>query len=284
MALTRTSSGLLERDEFSSDTSGNYNKESGASMTVSGGKATGTNNKPQTRKTLMPVVVTVKSERRTGSRAAGAWISPGSALDPIANADGYSCQLSSTPAWQVIKWTDGNDAVINPTSTTDMPASTGNPCYIRLWRDATNVYGRVGTATLGNLMTRADTTFAGGYGGITFANETSYIDWVEYRTSVNITCSGIPAGGYFKVTDGTTTAKASASAGTATVNAQALLFPLTYVYVYDGDPDAGGNLLATVAAATYADMGGGDVFAYAPAASFIHSIMRPHIIPSIGGQ
>ena len=263
--FTRSTSGLLEaRDDFGSDTSANYNGRSGNTLTITGGSATATANSWWARKTFNTVgVVSCKTQRLAGNRVSGVLLLDRDTVDAAADCDGYRLSGSSSSIWGVYEVT--NDTLgTSGTSSNDYPASSGNPGLIRGWRDGTNAYMRVGTTTYGTLITFANTAHATlGYAGLYFANEASpVLDWVEYRTSVNATCTGLPTGWWLYATDGTAHAHIAASSGTATLPIDALLWPLTEVSLYDGDPDGAGVHQEHILAATVADMGGGDAFVY----------------------
>jgi len=127
---------------------------------------------------------------------------------------------------------------------------------------------KVGQSALTASASQTDGTYAGSlYPGAFLrysVTNNENIDWLDARTSHQITVSSLPDGSSVVVSDGTTTASADTAAGTATVDAGAVLFPLASVSVYSG-AGGGGDLLATLTTGDYADMGGGDVFTYSAA-------------------
>lgn len=260
MGLTRTASGLLVRDDFESDTSADYSKSAGT-LTVASGTmyASETNLKAAHTSYGTAKCVTVRGSV-DGFYAQGAGIWANSDLSSAANVDGYASQLWGTNFY-LKEWADNS-----PTDLGTVSLGTPSGAYVvsRIIIVSGVVYLLCGNTALDKNLNVNDSTYTQGYGGAFYRTaDTDGIDWLDLRTAHTITCSGLSTGWYLKVSDGTTTAKAAESSGTATVDAGAVLFPLASVGVYDGDPDDGGTLVEECDTGDYADMGGGDVFAYA---------------------
>ena len=273
MGLTRSSSGLVYHDDFGSDTSGAYNPSpSGATFIVTGGKLQA--DVGNWTKAVYDLVSGVKcvSAVSTLDMGLGLYTLSQFPTDPVT---GY----------HVFGHTDGMihmERLLN-TAGTYLNQATATRTQMRLYVHAAGVVARSGATSLAVAITSDDTTYrdAVTYGGISVgATGSATIDDFDLRTSHLVTCSGLPTGWKFQVTDGTTTATATESSGTATVDAGAVLFPLAEVRVLNGADAEQVHILA----ATLADMGGGDVFAYAADSSTPIHLLRPHIIPAqIGG-
>jgi hypothetical protein len=265
MGLTRSSSGLLVRDEFGSDSSANYNVYSTNTLAVSGGVAAITAQGPALNTTVGGAkCVTAKGKRSaSGTRINGPLLNMNNTVETSNDVDGYG--VGNSTNWSLNRYDNGAGTRLG-TSSSGVP-SAGNWAVARVYLTATGVVGRFGTTALSYSISASDTAHTGtGYGGFTGYGESGLqSDDLDVRTSHLIICSGLPTGYYLKVSDGTTTAKAVESSGTATVDAGAVLFPLATVGVYDGDPDSGGTLVVELDTGDYADMGGGDAFVYAAA-------------------
>lgn len=278
MAITRSSSGLLERDEFGSDTSANYSLLAGRSLTIDSGEVTCTANTNVVRATFDTVGVVTVRAKRSGTRMSGPMITDKATMTSAGNNDSYTIRVGTN--WLMSIWNDGSNTDLANGSSSNVPAD-GAYGIARIWQAGGVVYGRAGTTSLASAFQNNEATYTCARGGMLFCNQAANnVDWVELRTSISVTCSGLPADWQFQVTDGTTTVKATAVAGTATVNASSVMWPFTEVMVLDAANAEQMHLLA----ATLADMGGGDAFAYAADASYIPGIMQAHIFPSqIGG-
>jgi hypothetical protein len=260
MGLTRASSGLLLRDEFSSDTEADYTRDgndvwsvSGGYMTSSGGNVSSVLRRADisTAKCVTARVLELATtDNYVGTVAIFGATSgdAGYSLLPMAHlANGYA-----------------NIYEDNVTSlASGLGVTRANPYHYfwRLYISAGVVYAKNGYTALDVLaLSVNDPTYTQGYPGMRNYGAASW-DWLEARTSVLITCTGMTDGHYLRVTDGTTAAEAVASGGTASVDAGAVLFPLTSVAIYTEAAGAG-TKIAEILAAALADMGGGDAFAY----------------------
>jgi len=134
--------------------------------------------------------------------------------------------------------------------------------YTRIYISGGTRYIRWGTTDLSNSDSASDSTYSAGQVGFKGYSNTTEFDFLEARTSHIITCSGMTENHYLYATDGTTEAESQADGGgDASTDCGALLFPLTEVGIYTGS-GATGDQIATLGTGDYADMGGGDVFAY----------------------
>lgn len=265
--LTRSTSGLKQaRDEFNSDTSSQYSGTTGNTLTIGSGIATGTANSYWMQNQWTSNCVTVRTKRLSGGRCSGVFLGPDTNVDTAADRDGYRCMCAPTTSyWSLAKYNDGTqDGSVYNSSSSDIP-SVGSYGIIRAWQDGSNTYAYCGTTyPLSITLSVADVAYTVSYTGIYLANETSpELDWVEYRTGVTITCSGLSTGWYLDAYDGTTHLHSQESSGTATVDISTIEWPLTEVSVWDGHPFSGGTELIHALNTTYSDMGGGDAFVYA---------------------
>lgn len=285
MGLTRSSSGLLVYDAFDSDTSGDYSTTNGMTMTVTGGYAYCSNWAIHTGSSGTKCV-SVSSRYPSGAWLGGpALCANGSGSADKAAQDGYrSHWYMSGVNWRLEKQTNGGATALASSSAI---SPTANEYHrMRIYRDGDVVRTRYGLSDLANVDSVTDTTYTGTLYGAwandNGSNSNFRFDGFECRTAHTITCTGLTTGWYLKVSDGTTTAKAAESSGTATVDAGAVLFPLASVGVYDGDPDDGGSLVAELDTGDYADMGGGDAFAYSDS-SGLYLPAYQHKIIGLGG-
>lgn len=265
--LTRQSSGLLLRDDFSTDTSADYDAY-GITFAVEDGKlsmdisASG----PIVRKAINGAlcVTTRVAPNNDSNYCGGPALWQHSPIDAAADVDGYTgCKYGTTNAYS-LPFTDNVLASLGYQAVEGW--TKGVYWQQRLYRDGPALHYRFGPSGLVSVISGDDATYTSGlYPGVYCRYQTLF-DYLDARTSHLITCTGLPTGYWFKVADAVldtgTEAKAQESGGTATVDAGAVLFPLYWVGVFDGDPDDGGNLVTTITNLTLSDMGGGDVFAY----------------------
>jgi len=175
-------------------------------------------------------------------------------------ANGYYAQAyGDQRAVQLRKRVDGSSSGIDDGWTSDR--SLGTEYLWRLFIDSGTIRLHHGATTLAAFLSGTDNAFTQGqfsiwghyYGGASW-------NWVDVRTSHEITCTGMSTGHYLRVSDGTTAAEAQESSGTATVDAGLVLFPLSSVQIRTAS-GGGGSLVAELGTGDYADMGGGDVYA-----------------------
>lgn len=283
MGLTRTSSGLKLRDEFGSDTSANYNSRSGTSFAIGSGYLALDYGAAVNTTQSGILCVTSKIYRYTANSVGpGLWASNDFSND--ANIDGYTMNANATK-WSLFRVTNYGFTELG--SSANSPLGDNNWGYARIYRSGNDVVLRAGASALTSIAVSAsDTNYTTGLYAGARANTLGTApraDDLEGRTSHLVTCSGLSPGWYLKVSDGTTTAKAAESSGTATVDAGAVLFPLASVSVYDGDPDDAGSLVAECDTGDYADMGGGDVFAYSASGLWLPQLIKPQYFPQFGG-
>lgn len=280
MGLTRSSSGLLVRDEFSSDTSGNYTHTNEAGSTdgsitggymVSPGDSTGSNRFRWVHNSS------------GGSKCAtvlvdNATIATLGAVVLCQNADDvrdYYGYLNYGNKY-VYRVADDSGTYLGAGGNTDT-----KPAYIRMYKTAAALVIKYGGSALADYFSVNDTTYASGLAGFKSVAYAKY-SMFEARTAHTITCTGMATGHYLRVSDGTTAAEAQESSGTATVDAGAVLFPLATVQIRTAS-GGGGDLIAELDTGDYADMGGGDAFAYsADSALWLPNVMRHNTI-GLGG-
>ena len=264
-AIQRYKSGLIERDEFSADSSSNYLVVGGDDkyFTITGGIVR-TYGQPMwavLKGSLGTLCVTSKVKAISDVATTALMLMANA--DPTADTDkdGHMVRVSVyANQWQCYRM-DGNTATsLGTTAATGIAA--GDTCYYRVYRDGGNVVFRGGEGNLAQLNTSvADSNYTSNlYGGFRQNTPALYPtdnDYFETRTSHIVTCTNLPAGWKFKISDGTTTAQATESGGTATVDAGAILFPLANVQVLN-DSD---EVIETYT--SLSDMGGGDTFQYA---------------------
>jgi hypothetical protein len=288
MGLSRSSSGLLVYDDFGSDTSANYIVEGAATVSMTGGNCSvsATNTRAVHTGSSGTKCVTVNAKRVSGDTRVGqAYYSANSTCETANDVDGYNAYGATT--WGLGRLINAGATVLG-TDSNDYCAE-GEWGFTRVYLAAAGAVGRFGKTTLGQNITTTDTTYeAAGYGGFGVGGSAGTLfTTFESRTSHLITCTGVPTGSYLRVSDGTTAAEAQESSGTATVDAGAVLFPLASVGIYTAS-GGGGTKTAEILAATLADMGGGDAFAYSAdgGAAVWLPFMRTQIIGRsfIGGR
>jgi hypothetical protein len=270
MGLSRSSSGLLLYDDFSTDTEADYTPYDSThdDWAVSGGdmvcsKLNGTY--PALYRTGITTCkcVTGRFTESTISSYCGVGI-----INGVTGNGGYpkgavgvTTDEGAPNGW----WITAVDVSASAQTTGDCPnyVGTGTNFITRVFIDSGSTKAYCGFATLdeSGLATAAAATLASAAPAILNYGVTGHCQWLEGRTSHLITCTGMTNGHYLRVSDGTTTAEAAASGGSASVDASAVIFPLTSVQVRTAS-GGGGTLVAQITSATLTDMGGGDAFTY----------------------
>jgi RHS repeat-associated protein len=260
--LSRTTSGLLLRDDFASDTLSSYTTatQSGTpswsinsgvlSQTTASAVGSLTRNEITTAK-CATALVALKASSPSASLLVGTGQREGSGL----GFPGYQAQLSTSGTQYLKKRVSGTETSLANVSRT---LAVGQPSFVRLYIDGGTVYMKAGTSDLSRLaISKVDSAFTAGSGGF---KATSVCDfgYLEVRTSQKVTVTGLPSGYKARAISGAQNALATASSGTAVIDCGALLFPLDKVEVLD----TSNNPVAELTAADLADIGGGDVFAY----------------------
>jgi len=167
---------------------------------------------------------------------------------------GYSARLSTTQASIQKRASETWTSLASQSYAT----SFGTYRQVRLYVVDGVVHMRAGATDLSQLdLSASDAAYASGSGGVRASSRCSY-DYLELRTSQEITVNELPAGYVVRVSQGDDTAQATAVAGTAVVDAGGLLFPLDKIEVFDD----GGMKVAELTSLDLTDMGGGDVFEY----------------------
>lgn len=267
MGLTRSSSGLLVRDDFGSDSSASYtalDSVASTSWTFSGGYWTqGTAGKVGMKRrnsltTAKCVTVRAKANAASGINL-GCFCYTGTPGDTGSIYPGYYIVADQGDAAIVLYKRAGNAWTSLATTSITAPAS-GTLYYMRVHVVGTTVYGKYGATALSTAISATDSTYTSGSAALRATGSVSY-DFLDARTAATITCSGVPTGNYLRVSDGTTAAEAQESSGTATVDAGAVLFPLSSVQIRTAS-GGGGSLVAELTSTDLTDMGGGDAFAY----------------------
>jgi len=266
MGLARIGSGLRLHDLFSADSGAEYDCLKG-SLTVSGGSgfmATSDDFAVHNEASGIKCVTVRSKYVSDGSRSSSMWPAywANGALAASADVDGYMIGVWNG-GWELYRLSNGSYSS-KGSSYSNVP-SANDWCIGRVFVKSGGFGACCGTTTLANSLSSTDTTWTAfghaGMGNATLnAGYSREADWIHACKSHLVTCAGLPIGYYFKVSDGTTTAKAQESSGTATVDAKQVLFPLASVAVYDGDPDSGGNLVEQLDTGTHADMCGGDEY------------------------
>lgn len=264
MGLTRSSSGLLVRDDFGSDTSGNYYASDSKTLQVTSGylNITVAGDCIVVDQDKTGVVITTKGYRTTG--AADGCMFVDSTTPAVASANGYRFYYrASTNLWTLSKYASGSQSVL-ATDNDDMPG-TNSYSYARCYHAAGSQLAWGGSSwPLQAALSATDTTYDATtlYDAVWLAG--NRVDYLEWRSGYTITCTGLGSGsGYQLQANGSATYKATESSGTATLSVAVLEWPLTSVEVLD----ASNNQVAQITSGTLADMGGGDAFAYAAAAT-----------------
>jgi RHS repeat-associated protein len=260
--LSRTTTGLLARDDFGSNSLSTYTQASEGSSSPTWTFTSGLLNQ------TVWAYATASLRRNTisGAACASAYLTPkaGSQVDLLVATGakdstntaflGYSARLSTTAA-SLQKRTSGTWTEL---ATQSYATSGGTYRQVRLYVDDGTVYMKAGSTDLSAVSISAtDSTYTSGSGGIRASSQCSY-DFLELRASQKVTVTGLPSGYLVRVTRGSATAEATASSGTAVIDAGALLFPLDKLEVFD----TSALEVAELTSLDLADMGGGDEFAY----------------------
>lgn len=259
-SIVQESSGLVAYDDFSEDVSDLY---SGYDFTVADGHLYGNVASTYAVRsgTAGTNCITARILTANEVYVAGLFLSAHPDYEAVGDLDGYTflagpLKTSANYIYEI------EDNVYDWRKRFPPRLAVASYNFMRLYYDGSNVYGGAGETSISTILSHASSTYSTLYGGINYRRYYKF-DWIEYRTSYAPSCSGLPSGWYFLVSDGTTTATAMESSHTATVAAGYVLTPYTKVEVYDGDPTTTGHLMATLLAedATWR-MGGGDVFKY----------------------
>jgi hypothetical protein len=272
--FARSAPGLLEpRDEFTSNTSARYAGTDGNTLTIGSGVATGTLNSFWVRTAFNNVKCVTARVKRLTNRASGVILTTSNTIGTPPNWDGYRFSISSTPAWIIYEFDDGTISATDYSSIASNLPSADSYGLIRIINDTSdsgNIFGTCGPTTFINMLDGVEATYNATYGGIYFnATETTpEIDWVEYRTSHEITCTGMPSGSYLRASDGTEIDEAQESGGTATISPSNQVWPLTSVQIRTAS-GGGGTLVAELTNTNYDDMGGGDALAYGAICAYV---------------
>jgi hypothetical protein len=275
MGLTRSSSGLLLRDDFGSDTLANWTEAGGRTgdWSITGGTLLKSNTGDTTRRRTDITTAKCATMRVKEADVTSAYtkLYVGGAGANTSDWP-YACQGYCVQTYDTAEamWVDWKDASTN----NNLSSEPGDTLYTRvvdtyyltrIYIDSGYVKVRQGQTVLAGTLSYANNQFTQGHIGVGGYVGTATFDWVEARTSHLITCSVMTDGHYLRVTDGTTAAEAVASGRTATVDAGLVTFPLTSVAIYTAT-GGGGSKIDEITSATLADMGGGDVFALPPVA------------------
>lgn len=264
MTVTRTRQGIVEIDAFGSDSRGNYDPLTGP-IGYSAGYITLPSGDTMERASLTTATCITARVLSGANYAAGPWIGKNYPLAAAGDADGY-CIYGIPSNW-------GTRRVDNDGVTTLGTGSSGYPAaaaygVARLFI-ASGVQFRAGTTALSVTPTGGgDATYSAPfYYGIRSPLAASLqVDWLEARIDHQVTMTGMPAGWWLRTTNSEGTNDIVSTAGAATVDLSSRLFGpsnnLTRVAVWNGDPAGAGVEQDFVTSATYADMGGGDQFAY----------------------
>jgi hypothetical protein len=270
MGLTRSSSGLLIRDDFGSDTSANYYISDSKTLSVTGGYMTANADSHFTDADKTGMCITSQVYRVTGQTSDAVRLYA-SASPTNADNSGYELRYLNSSSTYALRRINTATAAGLDTDNTDIPSGTAT--FIgRLFANAAGVWGWAGTAfPLTATLVSNDTTYGGSTmydGGLMYVGRRCY--WFECRTSHTITCTGLGSGsGYQLQANGSSSYKATESSGTATLDIGVLEWPLTSVEVLN----AANAQVAQITSGTLADMGGGDAFAYAADVTFIPKVI-----------
>lgn len=258
--LTRSTTGLKLRDEFSEDTSGNYDENIGTLSVSTGSLRTDTNTtKFVHANSSGTLCVTAKFGYMATTNSGMVCLWKNYPINANEDIDGYTCRpMSSGTQVGVGRYVDN--------SYYQFTTGTHSGCdgLGRVYADGTTITARSGTGGVftGVASTTDATHSAPYYGGglLRYTNED--VDWFECRSSHKVTVTGVPTGYWVRVYDGTTAAEAQESGGTAVVDAGAVLFPLSTIQIRTAS-GGGGTLIYELDTGDYDNMGGGDSYTYA---------------------
>lgn len=284
MGLTRSSSGLIAFDHFTSDTLAAYTKNGDWAWDESSNIywVTAVDSFARDAAISTCACATARLKESMVVNSYGRVICAGSGTRSY-QPRGYSCTTSGNAAnYSMQKITA--DAVSNLATKNNSAVSRTNGEYflLRVYCTGSVVVARWGLTAFADSVSANDSDFSAGHVGIGGWYRSDY-DWLEGRTAHTITCTGMTEGHYLRVTDGTTAAEAAADgAGLATVDAGAVLFPLATVQIRTAAA-GGGDLIAELTTTDYADMGGGDAFAYSASGLWLPQLIKPQYFPQFGG-
>lgn len=286
MGLTRTTRGLDSGvyDDYSSDVSDSYDGL-GSTYYVSGGNlvSSGTDYVVRTTPSGIACLTASIYVSTTLPQASGVALWANGAFSADADIDGYAAQTQTSLG--LYRWTNRGPTALG-SSSSDLLATAGAFFVQRIYRSGNNICLRWGndTTAFDQLLSASDTTYTSGlYGGFRPVGNYVVATWADFRPSHTVTCTGMTEGHYLRVTDGTTAAEAAANgAGLATVDAGAVLFPLATVQIRTAAA-GGGDLIAELDTGDYADMGGGDAFAYSASGLWLPQLIKPQYFPQFGG-
>ncbi|MCZ7663182.1 MAG: hypothetical protein M5U22_09780 [Thermoleophilia bacterium] len=262
--MTRLSSGLIELDDFDSDTLLNYQAiRSLTGFAVTGGALvhnTTTSDKVARLGQTGARVVTART-RNTDPANGGniyLYLAHATAKSGSNNWAGYRLEYDvNTPGgpWSVGRYSGGTSTDLGVSSAEPMTADVYT--HARLLKTETgHIVARFGSSLDGVVDAGLHNEVAVDRVGWGTSTKAGDADWLEARTDYHVTVQGVPAGGLVEAASGGKTASATESAGAAVVDCQSLLFPLDRLRVMD----AAGTVLVEVSPSDYADMGGGDTY------------------------
>ena len=262
--MTRLSSGLIELDDFDSDTLLNYQAiRSLTGFAVTGGALvhnTTTSDKVARLGQTGARVVTART-RNTDPANGGniyLYLAHATAKSGSNNWAGYRLEYDvNTPGgpWSVGRYSGGTSTDLGVSSAEPMAADVYT--HARLLKTETgHIVARFGSSLDGVVDAGLHNEVAVDRVGWGTSTKAGDADWLEARTDYHVTVQGVPAGGSVEAASGGKTASATESAGAAVVDCQSLLFPLDRLRVMD----AAGTVLVEVSPSDYADMGGGDTY------------------------
>lgn len=262
MTLTRTTAGLLVFDHFTSDPTDNYTKYEVLPTTAwsqegSLWSQTSVNVDAIQRRNSLTTAACVTFRTRLNSDNAFpiCMCFTGDTTDGDNQLPCYRLFSSVGSTTLTLGKRYGGASVSIDTET--ITALAKDTYYLfRVYVASGVVYSKFGISALTVALSGNDSDITSGSGALRAGHQVSF-DWHDIRTSHIVTCTNLPAGWKFKISDGTTTAQATESGGTATVDAGAILFPLANVQVLN-DSD---EVIETYT--SLSDMGGGDTFQYA---------------------
>ncbi len=259
-SVSRLSSGLVERDDFTVDTLSNYTfilDTDPSSWSVANGVLTYTGINGRMARTGQTGVTAVTARFRIYDVSLGdAYLYLASATgDDGQNFQSYRLERDPIDQWSLDRLY-ANGYKINLFKSAVTPPTSNVYTHARIWKKGTAIKVNWG-ATLGTTKTVYNSDVPVDRVGFGFKTSPGGdVDWIEGRTTADVTMRGLPTGYKLQLVSGTKTVTAVESGGTAVANGSSLLFPLTAVRVLAAD----GSLQYELTAADYPDMGGGDVF------------------------
>lgn len=278
MGITRATPALIFRDDFGSDTSADYYASDSRTLTVASGALDPSDycailhDSQHTGK-----CVTIEGYRPTNYGSPWAAVF-GTTSPGYLSWSGYGVFFrNSTALWTL--YHDGG--TILDTDNVDSPGNN-DWAICRLFVASGSQLGWCGTAYPLTAGAGTDSATVEGtesshnhgsgtvYSGMLVTGNLSTVSYYDVRPGYKITMSGLGSGSGYKVqVNANSSYKATESAGIATLSVALLEWPLTSVEVLD----ASDAQVAQVTNATYADMGGGDAFAYAADITFTPKVI-----------